>query len=92
MNPLKKKAPVVVRPEDKVLEAGIHVDAQKSHFRKMAQEVKYAIGLRDEAVEEMQKEADALQAQLENKHRAILHAKDENRTDKAYLNEIRKFV
>jgi TolA-binding protein len=88
---LKKKV-TVETPEAKILGADIHVEAQQSQFVKMQEEVVYAIGQRDEAIRELHKEVDSLQAQLNNKLSLIDKAETQNEVDKAFIAQLRKFL
>jgi hypothetical protein len=62
-----KKKTVESTPEVKVQEACIIVEQQVDQFKKMTEEVKQARKLREEAIEETQKEIASLEAKLHNK-------------------------
>jgi TolA-binding protein len=88
---LKKKT-VVVTPESKILGADVHVQAQQAQFVTMREEVVYAIGQRDEAIRELNKEVDSLQAQLNQKLSLIDKADTQNAVDKAFIAQLNKFL
>jgi hypothetical protein len=88
---LKKKT-VVVTPESKILGADVHVQAQQAQFVKMKEEVEYAIGQRGEAIEELLKEVDSLEAKLRHKRKLIEQAQDQNRVDFALVERVQQFI
>lgn len=92
MMAILKKKTVEVKPEHKILEANIHVEAQQAHFTKMVEEVQFAIDNRSDAVIELRKEADSLQAQLDNKRQLIEHAVNQNVADIAFIKRLNEMM
>lgn len=88
---LKKKVKVVT-PESKLQEATIHVEAQQDQFKKMIEEVEYAKQLRNEAIEELNKEISSLEAQLKNKKAAVEFAEANNRADEGFIGRLKELM
>jgi ribosomal protein L29 len=87
-----KKKKVVITPETKLLEAGIHVEAQQAHFKKMIEEVEYAKGLRAEAIEELDKEIASLEAQLARKKAMVENAHLQNQADDGFIKKLNEMI
>lgn len=88
---LKRKVKVDC-PEVKINKACILVEQQVDQFNKMAQEVEYARHLREEAINETEKEIAEIEAHLENKKILILNAQAQNKVDSALHDRIRQFI
>jgi hypothetical protein len=87
-----KKKPVIVSPENKLIEATIHVDAQQDQFKKMVEEVRYAQGLRSEAIEELNKEIASLEAVLRGKKTALENAHLQNQADEGFIQRLNELM
>jgi hypothetical protein len=90
--PLLKKKTVVETPESKIQQADIQIEAQKDQFRTLAQEVEYGMGLRGEAISEIETEIEILQIKLENKKKQLEVENDKFKMDEAYLGRVQQFI
>lgn len=87
-----KKKQVVIAPESKLVEAAIIVDQQVDHFKKMVEEVKHAKSLRLEAIEELNKEIDSLEAVLRGKKAALENAHLQNKADDGFIQRLNELM
>jgi peptidoglycan hydrolase CwlO-like protein len=79
-------------PEVQIAGANLQVDAQKSQFTQMIYEVQSAIGTREGAIMELEKELASLLAQVEAKSKAIDEAEAQNQADEAYVERLQSFI
>lgn len=91
MPTLKKKAPVLT-PETKLQHANINVEAQLATFHTTISEVNLSIAMRNEAIEELEKEVASLEATLRGKRNEIETAKVFNEADTALIARMEQFV
>ena len=81
-----------IAPESRIQGANIHVEAQQEQFRKMIDEVHYARCERLEAIEELRKERNSLQAQLARKENEINKAVCHNEADAGFINKLKDLI
>jgi uncharacterized protein (DUF3084 family) len=87
-----KNKNVVVAPESKIQEATIIVDQQVDQFRKMVEEVEHAKSLRNEAIEELNKEIASLEAKLQAKKNAVEYAEANNKADDGFIKRLNELM
>jgi septal ring factor EnvC (AmiA/AmiB activator) len=89
---LLKKKKVAVAPEFKIQEATIIVGQQVDQFRKMVEEVEHAKSLRNEAIEELNKEIASLEAKLQEKKNAVAYAEANNKDDDEFIKRFKELM
>ena len=87
---LKKK--VVETPEIKIQKANSVVDEQRYAFEAMISEIEYAVEARSEAMYELDKEIQSLEAQVRAKVTQFEKAKDQNAADYAYQKRLQELL
>jgi hypothetical protein len=87
---LKRK--VVETPEVKIAKADLAVDAQQFHFQVMADEVSNAVVERSNALLEIEKEIDSLEATLKVKRSLVEAGKSKNQADLAFIDRLNEMM
>jgi SMC interacting uncharacterized protein involved in chromosome segregation len=82
----------VETPEVKIAGANSQVDAQKSQFVAMVEEVENAIEQRSDALSELSLEIDSLEAQLKQKRISLETGLNQNSADRAYIERLQAFI
>ncbi|PEZ47006.1 hypothetical protein CN367_11590 [Priestia megaterium] len=87
-----RKNKVVETPELKMAKADLVVSEQQNHFRVMASEVSNAVVDRSNALLEIEKEIESLEAKLKGKRTMLEAGRSQNIADLAFIERLEELM